>query len=90
MICAAAKASLQRALDKSNGPETLEDVLADIASGESLLWWDAKTQTAAVTQPIWPHEMSIHLLGGKMDNVAALEASCRAWCKAVGIQKSQS
>ena len=75
---------IEAALARSSDPETLDDVRADLISGEAQLW---AADTAAVVTQIDTPDVRVWLYGGSLADMPALFASCRAWARTLGLTR---
>lgn len=78
-------ARLQAALEHSTGGYTVEDVMAEVATGHMQLWLG--DNATAVTQIVdMPRKKvcQIFLAAGDYDELAKMEVDAAAWAKAQG------
>lgn len=75
---------ITQALERSSGPETLEDVKAALEASEAHLWLTDKT--AVVTEVIGT-DLNVWLYAGSLQDVPGLFASAKAWGRNIGLKR---
>jgi hypothetical protein len=80
-------ARLQSALDRSVGGYSVEDVMAEVATGHMQLWMgeNATAVTQIVTMPR-KKVCQIFLAAGDYDELAKMEIDAANWARAQGCQ----